>query len=309
MILPDARVGPYVRALAGGLFALAPNTDWPPLEGITAHLRALDPLISGRLLAPAEVDERTGMPAFPWFERVNAEAELAAERPERRDDADLLRVARMDRDLADRLRWRRDLHAHVLEHPVFPTSRASARARRLGKRTEVLVTVDRVLPQGLWSRVSLVLAAPAGTADLGAARVGSQGRIRLDPGLLHLISRHAATPLLALRAQVAAVTEGEVRRVCRATLGPFWFPGVALPEEAPPELGRGLLLHCSHEVVADDVFHSGSRDALAVEDGLAVPDGHGLVRDRRFAASASVRPALQAFCSARGVQAEIVPIG
>jgi len=298
-----------VRALAGGLHALAPNTDWPPLDELINHLRALDPAVSGRLLEPAEVDDRTGMPAFPWFERVNAEADVAGERPETRTDAELERVARLDADLADRLRWRRDLHAHLHDTPVLPTSRAHARARRLESRTEVLITVDRVLPQGLWMRVSLVLSAPAGVTDLGVARVLSQGRIHLDPGLLHLVSRHASTPLLGLRAQVAAVTEGSVRRVCRATLGPFWFPGVHLPDEVPSALGQGLLLHCAHEVVGDDVFHSAERDPLVQTDGLSVPPGQGLVRDRRFAASAGVRDALRAFCEARGARSEIVSLG
>lgn len=307
--LPEARVGPYVRALASGLHALAPNTDWVPLDEQLAHLRALDPALSGRLLAPAEVDPRTGMPSFPWFERVSAEARVAATRPETRSDAELERVRRLDPELAARLRWRRDLHSHLASRAILPSSRAEARARRLDSATEVLVFLDRVLPDGLWVRVSLVLAAPPGRTDLGVVRVVSGGRVHLDEGLLHLVSRHISVPLLALRAQIAAVTEGRVRRVCRATIGPFWFPGIALPDGVPPALGQGLLLHAAYEVVGDDVRHSSQTDPLVHAVGLELPEGHGVVRGRRFACSTAARRALQSWCEQRGVPAEIVGLG
>lgn len=308
MILPSERVGPYVRALASGLFALAPNTDWPPLDELLAHLQALDPALSGRLLEPAEVDDRTGMPAFPWIERVSAEAAVAATRPETRTDRELEQIRELDASLAARLRWRRDLHAHLGASPVLPPSRARARARRLDSATEVIVVVDRVLPQGLWARISVVFSAPAGTTNLGAARVLSQGRIELDEGLLHLVSRHAMSPLLALRAQLAAVSEGRVRRVCRATVGPFWFPGVALPVGVPDALGRGLLLHVAHEVVGDDVRHASDRDPLAMRDEGEPPEGHRVARSRRFACSRGLKGALQSFCVTAGLDPEIVTL-
>lgn len=309
MRLPAGRVGPYVRALVAGLEALAPNTDWPPLAELVAQFRALDPVLSGQLLAPAEVDPRTGMPAFPWVERVSAEAVLALSRPERRDDAALSRISALDADLGDRLRWRRDLHGHLAAHPVLPSSRAVARARRLESRTEIVVDIDRVLPDGRWLRVGLVLAAPRGSTDLGAARVGSQGRVHLDEGLLHLVARHSAVPLLGLRAQIAAVTEGRVARVCRGFVGPFWFPGIALPEDVPGDLGRGLCLQVAREVVGDDVFEASNRDPLHRDAGMSTPEGQRVARDRRFAASPRVHAALHAWCQAAGMQAEIVGLG
>lgn len=308
MRLPDERVGPYVRALVRGVDRLAPHLDWPPHAELTAQLRALDPDLSGGLLAPAEVDPRTGMPAFPWIERVSAEAVVAAERPETRSDAALEHVARLDADLARRLRWRRDLHAHLLAHPVLPPSRASARARRLERTTEILVAIDRVLPDGIWQRTHLVLAAPAGRTDLGAARVGAQGRIHLDEGLLHLVSRHATVPLLALRAQVAAVTEGVVRRVSRGRVGPFWFPGIALPAGVPGAIAEGLCLHLSHEVVGDEVHQDSPQDPLHDDSGLRPPAGYRVARQRRLAATPGVQPALHAWGLEQGVQLEIVTL-
>lgn len=308
MRLPQARVGAYVRALVAGLEALAPNRDWPPHAELSAHFRALDPVLSGELLAPAELDPRTGMPAFPWVERVSAEAVVAGERPELREDHELQRIAALDADLARRIRWRRDLHRHLRHHDVLPPSRAQARARRLQSRTEIVIDVDRVLPDGRWVRIGLVLAGPTGRTDLGAAKVGNQGRIDLDEGVLHLIMRHSSVPLLALRAQVAAITEGWVPRVTRATVGPFWFPGIALPEGVPGEVGQGLCLHLAHEVVGDEVRQGSERDPMHQPDGLEPPEGHRVSRLRRFAASGGVQSALRGWCERAGMQPEIVTL-
>ena len=74
MKLAPERAGPYARALRVALEALAPNEDHVPLAAASRHLRALDPAVSGTLLTPAEVVDATGMPAYPWMERVEAEA-------------------------------------------------------------------------------------------------------------------------------------------------------------------------------------------------------------------------------------------
>ncbi len=307
MRLPPARTGPYVRALSTAVHALAPNLDYPPLEAIRGHLEALDPDVSGRLLAPAELMPQTGMPAFPWLERARAEAELARTDRERlRDEDELARAERLDPELGERLRWRRDLRRHLREHPVLPSSRVEGRARRLQRATEVLVSHDRIRPDGTWERVGLVLAAPAGRHDLGCARVGEGGRIDLDPGLLHLLARHADTPILALRAQVASVTEGRVRRVARGRVGPFWFPGVHLPDGVPAHLGQGLILHLALEVVGDEVRTSRDRDPLRPAPDLRPPEGHGWVRDRRFAVSGALAGPLGDWARERGVSPEIV---
>lgn len=309
MNLPFERVGPYVRALGAGLHALAPNQDWPPLAEILAHLRGLDPAVSGELLLPAEVHDHSGMPAFAWVERVSAEARVALESARIRTDEELARARQLDPALGDRLTWRRDLHAHLRVHPVLPMSRAVARARRLGSATEVLITIDGVRPDGAWRRVSLVLAATGASRDLGCATVAPNGRITLDPGLLHLVTRHEHSPLLALRAQIVEATEGMVRRVCRGVVGPFWFPGISLPDGVPAGVGAGLCVHASVEVVGDDVHHGTDQDPLHRRQALTVPAGYGVARGRRFACSASVTAALRDWCNALGIVPEINEIG
>ena len=77
--------------------------------------------------------------------------------------------------------------------------------------------------------------------------------MEVDDALQHLVTRHFATPLMALRTQLGVATQSEVLRLSRSQVGPFWFPGVRLPSDIPVELGRGLLLHTVTEVVANDV--------------------------------------------------------
>jgi hypothetical protein len=274
-----------------------------------AHLRALDPAMSGALLLPAEIDERTGMPAFSWFERARAEAELALTQPVSHSEAELQQAERLDPELGERLRHRTQLHGFFRLNAVMPSVQTHARARRLESVTEVVLTYDRVEPTGLWTRLSLTLSAPRGARDLGCATVAENGEVTLDAGLSHLLSRHGSTPLLALRAGIGAVTVGEVRRLCRCRVGPFWFAGVGLPSAVPASLGRGLLLHLSSERVATDVHHSAERDPLALSLDAKIPDGYGVVRERRFAASGAVRGPLRSWAHAQGFDPEVVPLG
>ena len=308
MKLPAARVGPYVRALATGLHRLAPNTDYPPLAQMIAHLRALDPDLSGELLLPAEVDERTGMPAYAWLERARAEAEMVALGGYFHTEAELAQAERLDPALGARLRTRAALHAHLADNPVLPGMHTEARARRLGARTEVLLTYDRIEPTGTWTRLSLTLSAPRATRDLGCVQVEDNGRIRLDPGLSHMLSRLGGTPIVALREAIGAVTEGEVSRICRGRVGPFWFPGIQLPPRVPKPLGRGLIVHVSSELIARDVRNDSRRDPLLELPVEELPKEFGVVLERRFAASAGVRTPLGTWARGLGLQPDIVPL-
>ena len=106
MILPQERVGSYLRALRSGLEALAPNDDFVPLAEALNHLDALAPSVSGEVLSPAEVHDDSGLPALPWLSRVTAEQRVALQGQAETDtsDAEIRRAARLDPALGARLR-------------------------------------------------------------------------------------------------------------------------------------------------------------------------------------------------------------
>ncbi|MFK7926849.1 MAG: hypothetical protein AB8H79_01580 [Myxococcota bacterium] len=308
MKLEPARVGPYLRALSAALHALAPHQDWPPMQSVLDHFRALQPSLCGDLLSPADVDSTSGMPAFAWMERASAEAAFAREGAVLKTDAQIERAHHLDGALGRRLEARRDLHAFLRGAPILGMSTAVARARRLRNATEVLVELDAVLPDGRLRRTRLVLAAPDGSMDLGCARVHADGSIKLDPGLAHVVTRHDRSPLIALLAQVRQATQGRVCRVSRGFIGPFWFDGVALPPGVPEPVGQGLCLNLLHEAVGDDIVNGVLRDPLLDARPLRDPEGLQLVQDRRFACTPPVQRALRDWCNARGVEPDITLI-
>ena len=129
------------------------------------------------------------------------------------------------------------------------------------------------------------------------------------PLLQHLLTRHFVSPMMALREQIEEYTEGSVLRLTRSWVGPFWFPGIALPDGVPDALGKGLLLHLSTEVVAIDVHHAMHIDPLMDPPPHEVaPEGQRIFRERRFAASANVMDALVELCRVRDVRCPITPI-
>lgn len=319
MKLPVERIGPYVRALGTGLNQLAPHGDFVPLVPALAHLRALDPTLSGDQLLPAELHDTTGMPSFGWMQRVIAEKVLAGEGADPSQE-DIDRAARLDPELSKRLLHRRLLRVHVRDNALLPVTRLDCAVRRLGPTTEITAAYDRLAPDGRWLRIRFIIRAEVGswafardghlakTVTIGPFSILPGGRLHVDPLLQHLLTRHFATSLMLLREQLEAHTAASVVRLSRGWVGPFWFPGVALPAAVPAELGKGLLLHLATEIVAEDVHHAAHLDPLLDPGDEVVPEGQRVFRERRFAASANVMGPLSAFCQRAGIRCPITPI-
>lgn len=290
MRLPSERVPSYLRALRAGLEALAPNDDFLPLSEVLNHLDALAPALSGHVLVPAEVHDQSGLPALPWLSRVTAEQLVALQGQDQTDTADdeIGRAARLDAELAARLRDRRALHRFLRRNMVMPSSRVMTAARRLHPTLDITLTHDHLGADGLWTRIRVDVTGPSGKR-LGPFRAFEDGTATAEDGVLHLLSRHARTPLLGLPAQLTLGFGAAVTRVSRCHIGPFWFPGVRRSPLAPKGLEKGLVVHLSTEVLGRDVRQSRHLDPLVKQD--AAPEGMGLYRQRRLAATgALVRP-------------------
>lgn len=309
MRLPEGRVGPYVRALSSGLNRLAPHGDFVPLLAGLSHLRSLDPALSGDLLAPAEVHDQSGMPAFTWMQRAISEARLSNEGNDP-TQSDIERAVRLDPELGKRLAHRLALRRHLREHDVLPVTRLRCALQRLGSHTEVKGAYDRLAPDGRWLRIRFLVRAPGSHKALGPFAIdgATEKLVDVDPGLQHLLTRHFATRLLGLRNQLEDGIGAPVVRLTRGWIGPFWFPGIQLPEGVPEQLGKGLVLNLSSEVVADDVLHPAHRDPLLEPDATAPPEGLQIFRERRFAASSNLVDALASFCEGAGMRCPIAPI-
>lgn len=308
MELPLERVGPYVRALRAALDTLAPNEDHVSLSASLDHLHALDPTVSGALLLPAEISDHTGMPTYQWLERARSEAVLAARSTDAADptDADLERARALDPELGSRMQDRRALYRHLRRAELLHATRLGGAVRRVGPSgwTQVALAYDRMAPDGRWVRVRTELKTPG--PPTGALRLDAQGRLIIDEALQHLLTRHFSTPLLALRSQLIDALGAEVLHLSRGWTGPFWFPGVELPASVPPQLGRGLLLHASLEVIAEDVHTSKHLDPWEPPPDEILPEGQGSFRERRFAASDErLAEAVRDWSASRGVRAQV----
>ncbi len=305
MILVRERAGPYIRALRSALHALAPDRDHVPLAAALHHLAALDPALSGTVIAPAEVEVGTGMPSFTWMERVVAEG--AVRREAMADEQRLRRAEALDGVLGARLRARAALREHIEDGELLPVSRLQARLRRVEGRRDWSLAYDRIAPDGRWVRVRVTL---NDVGSGGPLDVDRRGRALVDPGLQHTLARHFATSVVALREVIADAAGGRAERVSRGILGPFWFPGIAIPEGLPPHLGTGLLLHASTEVIGADVHAGRHLDPwISAPANESIPDGYGVFRERRFAASGAAFEAARAWSAASGFQNVVVPVG
>ena len=308
MILPAERVGPYLRALEASLETLAPNDDHVPLSEAVAHVRALSPGVGGQLLAPAEISVRTGMPSYAWLERAIAEQVLARRTTDRDDptEADLQRATSLDAALGARMRNRRDLHLHLRRNDLLPALRTTGAVRRLDPH-DVALCYDRMAPDGRWVRLRAEVRILQ--RHSGPMHIDAHGRLHLDGTLQAFLTRHFTNRLDALHGQLAEACEGEVLRLSRSWLGPFWFPGVELPSEVPAELGGGLLLHASTEVISADIDASRHLDPwLPPPPDEHLPVGQRVFRERRFAATGKVVAVAKRWAESKGFQNVVVPV-
>lgn len=325
--LGPERTGPYVRALSAALAALAPSEEHVPLSKALDHLAALDPANGGGLLDPAEITPN-GMPGFAWLERARSEAELARghTRPEP-TDAELARADALDPALARRMRDRRELHRRLRTAELLPATHLAGAVRWIGPIGQPTTTAttstfdrappppgtlestiglayDRLAPDGRWVRLRIELVA-RGTAG-GAMWVDRSGRLQVDDSVRHLFTRHFGSTLGALRVQLEEVIDGTVLRLSRGLIGPFWFPGVAIPRGLPPGIGEGLLLHASTEIIDARMPESRHLDPLVPAE--PDPGGWPVFRDRRFAASGRAYDAVRAWGELAGMRLHVAPI-
>jgi hypothetical protein len=309
MELTSETAGPFLRAVASGLEALAPSDQHVPLAEMLAHLEALDPSRTSSLFAPFELDPASGLPAFAWLDRASSEASaLTGASQAGWSDAELSRAQRLEPALADRMRARNWLLNHIQSHSLLPSSRLQIQQRSRGRREGYLLSLDRIMPSLGWMRIRLLAEGPTGWAR-GLWVRGEDGELIPAEGLRHLLSRHAITPLVVLHRTLEEKLEAWVPQLTRGIVGPFWFPGLAI--DALPEPFQGALaLHLSSERLGTDVHRSSHRDPWNPPvRGEVVPAGHGLFRERRFAVSRSRVEAVRQWCIERGAAAIVAPIG
>lgn len=257
--LPQERAGPYLRALRAALHAAAPDQDWPSLRAAALHLHLLDPACSGTLFQPAAVDPGSGLPSHGWLERAAAERRAGA------DPAHLAglveRARRVDPVLAERLGWRHAVAQVERGAPVLSALELGVELVRRGVRPAARIRLDRRLPGIGWVRLRVDLHGRSrGLRGLRLDR--GTGLLTIEPGLGELLLRHVLSPLVLLAQTLAGACEGDVDRLSRATIGPFWFPGGALPTGLPPEVARTLTLHLSRSVLSRE------REGLIAADPL-----------------------------------------
>lgn len=280
-----------------------------PLAAALAHLRALDPALSGEVLAPGRLDRHSGLPGFSWLERARAEQVVALATPEADETPDdvLSRAARVEPALATRLRDRRRLHRFLRRNRLLDASHVDTRLKRVTSGCwDLAIAYDRLLPQAGWMRITAeVSAQPRMVQDLFT--VSEDGTVDTNDGVQHLLARQCVLPLTVLHAALSDSLEVQVNRLSRTFVGPFWFSGVELPPTAPAWARQGLTLHLSQELMGRDVRESHHRDPwLSPPAQERCPSGFGLFRERRFAASPALVAPVAHWSARRGAPSVVV---
>jgi hypothetical protein len=203
-------------------------------------------------------------------------------------------------DVQARYAHRVALHRLLRGGALLPTSRLTAAQRYTGPVSTYRIRFDHLLPGAGWMRITADLSGPRGW-DIGLLEAGVDDHVKADTGLRHLFLRHGVTPLLVLFDSVQNLVMVEILRLSRTFVGPFWFPGLPLPEHAPEALRDTLVLHMFQEGGAKAVHDSFHRDPWVPPTlGAPPPAGFGLFRERRFAVPTARIKATRQWADPRG---------
>lgn len=325
LVLEGDAVQAYVDGVSRAITRARLSDQFPPGRRLAAQVEAMGPRVHQGLYAALRVDRRSGLPTYPEWTRVCADAELSPKiLAELSGQPEL--AARAQRDpqgiWAKQLR---KLHYHRALSGIdgTPPSHMVVRLRRVEpaeRRAWFQVVLDKLDQSGVFVRFTIELSQQASPWSRPMLQLDDDA-VRQTEGLRAIVYR-----LTSLDAELTFMrlsdAEGiAVERVVKGTVGPVYTTGVAMPqalrEALPGSPGPGLLVATfGLDMAAGDVARDGDNDPLEEllsdqlpPEGRAAYDdarrrlGYRVYKDRKIVAgSPTLVDAVHGFCARMGTR-------
>ena len=313
----------YVRNLATIIRMARLNVHYPEPRQLRSHIEALSPDFHLGLYPGLEIDQRSGLPTYKEWTRVQTDCTLA--------DQALLEMGPLER-IEQKAAARPDsiYPKQLLKHKYFtalketrlaPLAEMSVHLRRVDPATQTgyfNVVLDKLDASGLFTRF---------TIDLGQqSSAWSRPVVRLDEDTAahteefrSLIFRFTSFDAEFTFFKLVAFGGLSVERVIKGTVGPVHFAGVQKDTGPIGELlalhKQGFVAQFSQDMAAVDL--SEDRDNDPLEDPMAAnlsdeakvdyegargKFGYKVFKDRKFVVAENVLKDIRTFCEASGTK-------
>lgn len=312
----------YVRGLTTVIRRARLNQQYPDPRRLTSHLEVLSPTIHRGLYPTLDIDERSGLPTYREWTRVQTDVGLAEK---------LLRQLGSEHELRRRAKNSGDpIHAKQLtKHAYYgdllgrktaPLGDMQVALRRVDPEEETAhfhVILDKLDASGVFVRYSVDLSQQAS--------VWTRPMVVLDDETAHhtddlkaLVYRFSSLDAELTFANLVTTEGLGVERVCKGTIGPvFWsehshsspFGSLLDAHEA------GVVATFALDMASVDVAADRHNDPLEGPMTSRLSDGaqnayrqarekigFHVYKDRKFVVSSELADAIQDFCKAQSTQ-------
>jgi hypothetical protein len=306
-----------VRILKGARL----NAYYPDARRMASHVACLAPEVHQGLYPHLQVDQRSGLPTYREWTRVQTDVQIAPQAlADLRSREVLVEKARAaPRSIFGKQLLKHDYYSAIIDSKLAPLSRMDVALRRIEpeKRTAWFrVLLDKLDASGLFVRYTIDLAQES--------KVWSKNMVTLDAdtaghtdAFRSLIYKFTSLDAEFTYAKLVALGNLTVERVVKGTVGPVVFSGVRT------SLPLAGLIQKSGEVIAAFSLDTAATDLAADRDNDPMDDllvdrlseraraeyqssrsryGYKVFKDRKFVVTSDLMQRIRDYCQKAGTR-------
>ncbi len=317
----------YVRALQAILRAARLNNQYPDARLLASHLGPLSPEMHRGLYPGVEADQRSGLPSYKEWTRVQTDVRLAQDQLKQLGSSSEL-------EAKTRRSPKSAIHAKQLAKHHYYSALTRVRLTPLGdmkvalrrlepkeRRAHFHVILDKLDVSGFFVRYSIDLAQ---TDDVWTERIVvlDEEAAQHTETFRSLVYKFTSFDAEFTFVKLATIDGITVERVFKGVIGPLCFPWVTSPEALRPLLGPGQVVGMfaldmaavdisadrDNDPFDDLIIDRLSREARAGYEQARHQYGYRVFKDRKFVASQALIDPLRQICAAEQTKNIIYPI-
>ena len=320
-LLTGDHEGRFVRRFQAIIRAARLNERYPDGRRLSAHVGAMDPRVHRGEYDGVEVNVDSGLPTYREWTRVQTDVSIATDQLRKLGDrAELARRARdSDHDVHGRQLAKYDYYHEIADTPLARLGEMDVALRHVEPRTHTAhfhVTFDKLDASGLFLRFSIDLTQCHRAWDTPVVELDDDTASHTAE-FQSLIYKFSSMDAEFTFSKLEGLSGISVQRVCRATVGPFYYGFLDVPEPFDDIIDEeeAFVAMFAVDNAACDVRQTRNNDPFGelFADEMAQrmrptyarardQFDYRVYRDRKFVVSRGLEGALQSLCQERGTK-------
>ncbi len=285
--LDDDEARAYASRMPRIMRASRLNSHYPNASGLGGHIGVMNPDVHRGLHKGLEVDERTGLPTYKAFTKVQSDAAVAANQLNVLGSREVLerKAARDPEGIYAKQLAKYDYYSQLVNADQIPLGHMEVRYRKRDNGRDYFnVSLDKLDVSGVFVRYAIDCSQVISSSDQ-IAKVDEREVAQHTDSFRSLIYQFTSLDAEFTLVKLASMAGLDVERVVKGTVGPFYFPFTNTPDVFAEFVEKhGFIATFGLDMAANDVTDDRNNDPLTsfimktVSDEVA--EGYGIARQR-----------------------------